>query len=100
MKLTTQESSAALEEFGCYITEACDRCGKLLGPVRYTRKGDTGAWCSRECRRENSLPVVVWESADINRYMRLIFSFSDWTIHTIENFFREHIAFFDGAIDD
>ena len=50
MTLTTRESYAALEKFGCYFTEACDRCGKLLGPVRYTRKGNTGVWCSRECR--------------------------------------------------
>ena len=50
MKLTMQESYAALDKFGCYVTEACDRCGKLLGPVRYTQKGDTGVWCSRECR--------------------------------------------------
>jgi hypothetical protein len=35
---------------GCRVTEACNRCGRLLGPVRFTRAGDSGAWCSRICR--------------------------------------------------
>ena len=50
MKLITQQSYALLEIYGCYVTEACDKCGQILGPVRYTRKGDTGVWCSRQCR--------------------------------------------------
>ena len=39
-----------LEERGVYVTEACDTCGQLPGPVRYTRKDDPGVWCSRACR--------------------------------------------------
>jgi len=39
-----------LADRGIYVTEACDRCGQLLGSVRYTRKGESGVWCSRECR--------------------------------------------------
>jgi hypothetical protein len=35
---------------GLYVLEACDRCGQLLGPARFTRRGDSGVWCSRECR--------------------------------------------------
>ena len=35
---------------GIYVTEACDRCGQLLGELRYTRRGESGEWCSRECR--------------------------------------------------
>jgi RNase P subunit RPR2 len=38
------------EERGIYVTEACDRCGQLLGPVRFARKDEPGVWCSRECR--------------------------------------------------
>jgi len=33
-----------------YVTEACDRCGKLLGSLRFARRDEAGAWCSRECR--------------------------------------------------
>jgi hypothetical protein len=56
MKLTTKQSYELLERFGCYVTEACDKCGKLLGPVRYTQKGDPEVWCSRECRGEAPRP--------------------------------------------
>jgi len=44
------ELQAALKQLGVYATEACDRCGRLLAAVRYTRAGDPGAWCSRQCR--------------------------------------------------
>ena len=37
-------------ERGIYVTEACDRCGQLLGSVRFTRKDELGVSCSRECR--------------------------------------------------
>jgi hypothetical protein len=50
MKLTTQQSYDLLEKHGSYITEICDRCGKGIGPVRFTRKDDPGVWRSRECR--------------------------------------------------
>ena len=50
MKLTTEQSYALLEKHRSYVTEACEKCGRILGPVRYTRKGETGVWCSRECR--------------------------------------------------
>jgi|SRR5215472_276335 len=39
-----------LEDRGLYAKEACDTCGQLLGSVRYTREGEIGEWCSRECR--------------------------------------------------
>jgi hypothetical protein len=39
---------------GVYVTEACDRCGKLLGPVRFTFRGEVGAWCSKVCRDGNA----------------------------------------------
>jgi len=50
MRLTSEQSHALLEKHGCYATEACDKCGQILGPVRFTRRNDSGAWCSRECR--------------------------------------------------
>src|SRR5579864_1927627 len=50
MKLTTAQSYALLARYGSYITEVCDCCGHGLGPVRFTRRGDPGVWCSRECR--------------------------------------------------
>ena len=50
MKLTKAQSQTLLRERGIWITEACDKCGKLLGSVRWTRRGEPGEWCAAECR--------------------------------------------------
>src|ERR1700740_3063619 len=50
MELTTQQSYTLLDKYGAYITELCDVCGKGIGPISFTRRGDSGVWCSRECR--------------------------------------------------
>ena len=50
MRLSEAQTCELLRVHGTYITDACDNCGRLLGPVRFTRQGDTGVWCSRACR--------------------------------------------------
>jgi hypothetical protein len=50
MQIGLETSTSMLERFGVFAREACDRCGKVLGPVRFTRAGEDGAWCSRDCR--------------------------------------------------
>jgi hypothetical protein len=35
MRLTREQSQKLLRERGVWITEACDKCGKLLGSVRF-----------------------------------------------------------------
>jgi hypothetical protein len=50
MHLTKEQSHTLLEEHGCYVTEVCDKCGHILGPVRFTGRDEKGVWCSRECR--------------------------------------------------
>lgn len=50
MKLSKERSYELLAKHGVYVNEVCDKCGQLFGPVRYTRKGERGEWCSRECR--------------------------------------------------
>lgn len=35
MRLTIEQGYTLLERYGCHVTEACDKCGQLLGPVRY-----------------------------------------------------------------
>jgi len=50
MRLSIQQSRDLLEEYGVFANSVCDRCGLILGPVRYTRKDDSGEWCSRNCR--------------------------------------------------
>ena|SRR5215467_7075462 len=58
MMLREELRRRLLEDRGIYVKEACDRCGQLLGPVRYTRRGDAGECCSRECRGDAERPVV------------------------------------------
>lgn len=58
MMLREELRRRLLEERGIYVTEACDKCGQLLGPVRSTRKGDSGVWCSRECRGDAAGPAI------------------------------------------
>jgi hypothetical protein len=53
MRLTAKQGYALLDKFGSYILELCSLCGKGIGPIRFTRRGDSGAWCSRECRDGN-----------------------------------------------
>jgi len=58
MKLTTQQARELLERHGSYITEVCDACGKGNGPVRFTRQGDSGVWCSREWRGDQRQETI------------------------------------------
>ena len=48
--LTVQQSYVLLATHCVFARECCDRCGQLLGAVRFARKNDSGVWCSRECR--------------------------------------------------
>ena len=50
MELNNTQSYRLLDSRGCFVREVCDKCGQLLGPVRYTRIGERGEWCSRQCR--------------------------------------------------
>jgi hypothetical protein len=49
-RLTEEQSRALLERYGAFVTDVCDKCGKILGPVRFTRCGQAGEWCSKACR--------------------------------------------------
>src|SRR5579862_4456345 len=50
MRLSEAQIGELLRLHGTYITDSCDNCGCPLGPVRFTRQGEAGAWCSRACR--------------------------------------------------
>jgi len=50
MQLTDARSRELLCTHGVYSTEACDKCGVLLGPIRWTIRGEAGVWCSRKSR--------------------------------------------------
>jgi hypothetical protein len=50
MRLTEAQSRELLAKHSVYATEVCDKCGKILGHVRFTRFSQKGEWCSRLCR--------------------------------------------------
>ena len=50
MNLTPEQRERLRSEHGVCVNEACDRCSRVLGPVRYTIKDQPGEWCSRYCR--------------------------------------------------
>ncbi len=50
MRLTEAQSRELLRIHGAYVTAACDKCGKIIGPVCITKYGQTGEWCSKRCR--------------------------------------------------
>lgn len=50
MRLTEDQSRELLKKYGICANEVCDACGKILGHVRFTRKGQLGEWCARLCR--------------------------------------------------
>jgi hypothetical protein len=50
VNLTTAQSYELLLRHGVYAAEACDKCGRILGAVQFTRTSETGVWCSQACR--------------------------------------------------
>jgi hypothetical protein len=50
MRLAEAQSRLLLCAHGAYVTEVCDRCGAVLGSIRWTIRGEPGAWCSQKCR--------------------------------------------------
>jgi len=50
VKPTDEQRKLLHEDHGIIGNECCDTCGKVLGCVRFTRKGESDEWCSRQCR--------------------------------------------------
>jgi hypothetical protein len=50
MLLAIQKSYELLANFGFFAREICDKCGIVLGAVRFTRHGESEVYCARECR--------------------------------------------------
>jgi hypothetical protein len=58
MQLSIQRAYELVASHGVYARDCCDKCGRLLGAVRYTRKDEVGEWCSRECRGDAARAAV------------------------------------------
>ena len=50
LRLTGEQHTKAFALFGVCVYEVCDRCGKFLAEVRWTRKDRPETYCSRLCR--------------------------------------------------
>ena len=50
MLLAIQKSYELLANYGFFAREICDKCGIVLGAVRFTRHGESEVYCSPECR--------------------------------------------------
>src|ERR1700693_3016770 len=58
MLLTTQQSYQLLEKHGIFAREICDKCGVVLGAVRFTRRDEASVWCSRDCRGDGERQAI------------------------------------------
>jgi hypothetical protein len=50
MKLTHEQQTKIREQHGICVKAACNHCGRILGPVRYTQRDEPWEWCSKSCR--------------------------------------------------
>jgi hypothetical protein len=50
MLLAIQKSYELLANYGFFAREICDKCGIVLGAVRFTQYCESEVYCSRECR--------------------------------------------------
>jgi hypothetical protein len=65
MLLTEAQRRELLQTHGVYVTAACDKCGLILGYVRYTRRNQTGEWCSKVCRDGVDLKLGVCQGCSV-----------------------------------
>jgi hypothetical protein len=49
MQMTIVQAHGLIPRHRVFVREACDKCGRLLGVVSYTRRDEAGEWCSRQC---------------------------------------------------
>jgi len=50
MRLTAEQKARVIAVYGVYANEACDKCGKVLTEIRWTRNAMPETYCSRTCR--------------------------------------------------
>jgi hypothetical protein len=59
MLLAIQKSYELLAKYGFFAREICDKCGIVLGAVRFTRYGESEVYCSRECRGDANRSAIL-----------------------------------------
>jgi hypothetical protein len=59
MLLAIEKSYELLAHYGCFAREICDKCGIVLGAVRFTRRSEPEVYCSRECRGDAHRSAIL-----------------------------------------
>jgi hypothetical protein len=70
MMLSAAQVYDLLDRHTIFALEACDKCSRVLGAVRFTRRGEAGEWCSSECRGD-AARLVVRKGGRPKRYRNL-----------------------------
>jgi hypothetical protein len=65
MQVTKAQSRELVQTHSVYVAEVCERCGQILGHVRYTRRNQPGEWCSKICRDGVDLMVGVYQGCGV-----------------------------------
>jgi hypothetical protein len=73
MLLAIQKSYELLANFGCFAREICDKCGIVLGAVRFTRHGESEVYCVRECRGDAQRSATHRRGWQIKKILREVF---------------------------
>jgi hypothetical protein len=50
VRLTVDQQARAFADYGICVNDVCDRCGKVLAEISWTRKDMQETYCSRLCR--------------------------------------------------
>jgi hypothetical protein len=59
MLLAIQQGYELLANYGCFARDVCDKCGVVLGAVRFMRYGESEGYCSRKCRGDGHGPATL-----------------------------------------
>jgi hypothetical protein len=73
MLLAIQKSYELLANFGYFAREICDKCGIVLGAVRFTRHGESEVYCARECRGDAQRSATHRRGWQITKILREVF---------------------------
>jgi hypothetical protein len=73
MLLPIKESYELLAKYGCFAPEICDKCGIVLGAVRFTRHGESEVYCAREFRGDAQRSATHRRGCQITKILREVF---------------------------
>jgi hypothetical protein len=68
MLLPIKKSYQLLANYGCLARDIYDKCGIVLGAVRFTRHGESEVYCARECRGDAQRSATHRRGWQIKRF--------------------------------